>query len=156
MARAQAQARSYRPVESEYKSPRYNPAQSGATRDMVAYDPADSFMQALLKWRGTLLPMVLLKPFFWALMLFVLVLIFVHRHLIQERGFGLPTLEWAAVLMPSSLLTFFIVFYGQQSYTRYYQLYSHCIGMVRAAPLASRRARPRPLSPPNRAARPAG
>ena len=31
--------------------------------------------------------------------------------------------------VPSSLLTFFIVFYGQQSYTRYYMFYQHCIGM---------------------------
>ena len=61
-------------------------------------------------------------------MTFMVVLVYVDEQL-HETHDELPILEWKAVLVPSSLLTFFIVFYGQQSYARYYQFYGHCIGM---------------------------
>ena len=72
------------------------------------------------------LPQVLRKPLFWVLFVAMLVLVYVDEQL-HETGHELPILEWRAVLVPSSLLTFFIVFYGQQSYARYYQFYGHCI-----------------------------
>ena len=38
-------------------------------------------------------------------------------------------LEWRAVAAVTALLTFFIVFYGSQSYARFRFFYSHCVGM---------------------------
>ena len=48
-----------------------------------------------------------------------------------------------------SLLTFFIVFYGQQAYERYYQYYSHLTGMGGALMVRrARPSRPRMVGPP--------
>lgn len=38
-------------------------------------------------------------------------------------------LDWRAAVVSLSLLFFFIVFYGNSSYQRFYQLYGHCVGI---------------------------
>ena len=37
--------------------------------------------------------------------------------------------DWASTLVGMPLLFFFIVFYNNNSYNRFYQLYGHCVGM---------------------------
>ena len=68
----------------------------------------------------------------------VLVLIAVHcfllyldGHLLEDGGDGLPTLDWQASTVAMGLLTFFLVFYGNHCYSRYFELYSHCISIQR-------------------------
>ena len=41
----------------------------------------------------------------------------------------MPNMEWRSVSAVTSLLTFFIVFYGSQSYGRMQKFYSHCVGL---------------------------
>ena len=36
---------------------------------------------------------------------------------------------WTAALMPSSLVTFLLVFYCGNCYARYFELLGHCIGL---------------------------
>ena len=41
----------------------------------------------------------------------------------------MPLLPWKLTAIPTSLLTFFLVFYSGNCYTRYYAFYSKCTGM---------------------------
>jgi len=93
------------------------------------YDANMTFISVVLQWRYTMLPMVLSKPLFWCLFLFQIACLSYDHYLFSTTGTGLPPLDWKAAMVPNGLLQFFIVFYGQQSYARYYSFYTHCIGM---------------------------
>ena len=79
--------------------------------------------------------MVLQRPLFWLLTFIELSLLLANRYLLQDEHrvlsglHGLPILEWDAAMVPMSLYTFFIVFFGSQAYQRYYMFYQHCTGM---------------------------
>ena len=76
-----------------------------------------------------MLPMVASDPIFWLLTSVHVVLLIVQRHLLTTGGPGLPVLEWEAAILPVSLLTFFVVFYMGNCYTRFYQLFGCCVAM---------------------------
>lgn len=40
-----------------------------------------------------------------------------------------PMMPWKLIIMPTSLLTFFLVFYSRNCFKRYYDLYKHCMLM---------------------------
>ena len=40
-----------------------------------------------------------------------------------------PMMPWKLIIMPTSLLTFFLVFYIKNCFKRYYELYKHCMLM---------------------------
>ena len=42
----------------------------------------------------------------------------------------MPTLPWKLTIVPTTLLTFFLVFYTRDCFQRYYDLYKHCMGMT--------------------------
>lgn len=44
----------------------------------------------------------------------------------------LPNLPWATSVIPLTLLFFFMVFYTNSSFNRFYQLYNHCVGIMGA------------------------
>ena len=104
-------------------------AQEGALKAGMTYDPGESLFNTVFRWQGTLLPMVLQKPMFWSLMGVNFSLLVYHDYLLSQGEAGLPELAWDAAVVPMSLLTFFIVFYGQQSYSRYYAFYGNCAQM---------------------------
>ena len=97
-------------------------------------------LHTLLKWRGTMLPSVLKLPMFWVLQL-------IHAGLLVMANLTaawedpdcvltpkfacsrLPPLSWTPVAVVTSLLTFFLVFYGSQSYGRMQMFYTHCVGL---------------------------
>jgi len=83
----------------------------------------------LTRWKGTALPYVFNQSLFWSMFSLEVALLLVDGLLIQFTGTGLPVLDWKAALVPSSLLTFFIVFYTGNCYSRYFQLWGHCVGM---------------------------
>lgn len=94
----------------------------------VAYDPEDlNEITALLRWRGTILPSVLLKPGIWIFMLFHVAVLYMHTH---RPDITMPILPWKLTATPTSLLVFFLVFYSGNCYTRYYELYGKCTGMA--------------------------
>ena len=101
----------------------------GATRVKARYDANETFISIIFRWKGTLLPMVLTKPLFWVMTLVNTALLIWNDTLMYTRGEGLPVLEWEAAVVPMSLLTYFIVFYGSQSYNRYYLFYEHLTSM---------------------------
>ena len=90
----------------------------------ILYDPQETLFRVLSRYRGTILPLVANKPTFWILQFFQLVLTLSDHHLIKscnaegiidgsyEEGCRLPPLDWSVVTLPSSLLVFFVVFYG--------------------------------------------
>jgi len=93
------------------------------------YDANMTFIGVLFQWKHTMLPMVLSKPLFWCLFSFQVVCLVYDQYLIQTGIGRLPQLDWKAAMVPNGLLNFFIVFYGQQSYARYYNFYALCGGM---------------------------
>ena len=75
------------------------PVQAGATRMRTAiYDPNESIFSVVLRYHGTLLPMVLAKPLFWLMIGINATLLFLHDWLISNYGedHGLKVLEWEA------------------------------------------------------------
>ena len=98
-------------------------------RTKSTYDPNSTIFYVFTRWQGTVLPMVLHRPLFWVLTVFELSMLYLNYYQLQTHGVGLPVLEWEAAMVPMSLYTFFIVFFGSQAYSRYYQFYHHCTGM---------------------------
>ena len=75
------------------------------------YNPDHESLRFLFHWEATLLPMVASDPIFWFLIVTHIGLLLKQRSLLDAGEDGLPTLEWEAALVPTSLLTFFVVFY---------------------------------------------
>ena len=146
----------------------------------IAYDPQIAFWRTLCRCKGSVVPAVIVTPFF-NLQLFLHILFLCLDRLIDPvvgwsdgaaGGDGsevieddlvpivdedirrrlsedvhcaeavftgaipiksgcefLPSLDWRAAAAMTSLLTFFIVFYGSQSYTRFRMFYSHTVGL---------------------------
>jgi len=93
----------------------------------IGYDPTDfNELTVLLKWRGTIMPSVLCRPVIWMLMAAHLLFYYLH---VYHTDVEMPTLPWKLTAVPTSLLTFFLVFYSGQCYNRYYAFYNHCMGM---------------------------
>lgn len=84
-----------------------------------------------LRWKHTVLPMVVRDPIFWLMLGFHLAILKIQGQMI-ERGESLPDLDWKASSMLWSLLTFFVVFYGGNCFNRYYQFYGACTGLAGA------------------------
>ena len=93
----------------------------------ISYSPEDfNELTVLVRWHGTVLPMVLCKPIIW-LMLFAHVgFFYVHMY---RPDIDVPELPWKLIGVPITLLTFFLVFYSGNCFSRYYALYSRCTGM---------------------------
>jgi len=123
----------------------------------IHYDPGAGVFQTLFRWTGTILQLVLTKPLIYVLCfihgMFVLLDYLLWMHVCDGKSPGggtcgtpgtdskiewpdggkstlmLPYLDWKAAALTTGLLTFFIVFYGSQSYGRFYTLFGHCIGL---------------------------
>lgn len=94
----------------------------------VVYDASElGTIRALLRWRGTMLPMVLGNA-----PIYVLMAIHIALHVLN-RFFDLPILQWSQVAVVTSLLTFFIVFYGSQCYSRMQSFYESSVGLMGCA-----------------------
>ena len=65
----------------------------------------------LLRWRHTVLPMVVRDPVYWLLMCIHCFFV-VASQFVKANGEELPSLDWKASATLGSLLTFFVVFYG--------------------------------------------
>jgi len=97
---------------------------------VMLYNPDDEQLRFLCRWKSTLLPMVATDPLFWFLLVTHVGLLMKQRALLHEGEPGLPTLEWKAALVPTSLLTFFVVFYVSNCYERFFQLFGCCVGIT--------------------------
>ena len=105
----------------------------------IAYEPSDfNEVTVVLRWRGTIFPAVLGRPVIWLLMAIHCGLLYLHMEH-PEIGWvraadgspiGLPLLPGKALTLPNGLLTFFLVFYSGNCYSRYYALYDKCTGMA--------------------------
>jgi len=100
---------------------------------VIQYDAQElGTFRTFIRIRGTMLPMVLAAPIFWVLVVLHAVLQ-VLANLSSDDGsamFVLPQLSYKAVGTVTALLTFFIVFYGGQSYSRLNMFYGHCVGIA--------------------------
>lgn len=94
----------------------------------IGYDPTDfNEITVLLKWRGTIMPAVLCRPVMWMLMAAHVGFYYLHMY---RPDVHMPTLPWKLTGVPTALLTFFLVFYSGNCYTRYYNFYNKCMGMT--------------------------
>ena len=97
----------------------------------------------LASWTGTVLPLTLTKPSFFILPAFHLALALLYEHGACSDDDGDSGLTWCVsagdlpyleakynlVSVPTTMMIFFLVFYSSQCYARYFQLYSHCVGI---------------------------
>jgi len=93
----------------------------------IAYEPTDfNELTVLFRWKGTIFPRVLLRPAIWFLLSAHIGFYYLHMY---RHDVEMPTLAWKLVLVPTSLLTFFLVFYSGNCFSRYYGFYNKCMGM---------------------------
>ena len=110
----------------------------------IAYDASElvgwrSMPKLFLRWNGTIFHGVMTTPMFWIVNsiygLFVAMPYIVDYHREQQYGpgnfepFTFTKLDWGVSTMGLGLLFFFIVFYNNNSYQRFYALYGHCVGI---------------------------
>jgi len=104
---------------------------------MYAAEELGTF-RTLCKCRGTMVPMVGKSPIFWLLLLVhAVLLVIVHLEeeeevqgvIVKTKRFQLPPMNYSAVGTVTALLTFFLVFYGSQSYSRLNMFFGHCVGI---------------------------
>jgi hypothetical protein len=72
------------------------------------------------------MPAVLCRPVMWLLLSAHIGFLYLH---IYQQDVVMPHLPWKLTAVPTALLTFFLVFYSGNCYTRYYAFYSKCTGM---------------------------
>jgi len=93
----------------------------------ISYDASDfNELTVLLRWRGTIMPAVLCRPVMWLLLAAHVGFLYLHMY---RADIQMPSMPWKLTGVPTSLLTFFLVFYSGNCYTRYYAFYSKCTGM---------------------------
>lgn len=94
----------------------------------ISYEPQDfNELTVFFRWRGSILPSVLCKPAIWLMLFAHTSFYYLHMYRADIR---VPELPWKLMIPPTALLTFFLVFYSGQCFTRYYQLYAKCTGMA--------------------------
>lgn len=96
---------------------------------VLVYQPDREMVRFIFRWKHTLLPMVTSDPLFWFLILTHVALLFKQRQMLDAGQQGLPPLDWKAAAVPTSLLTFFVVFYVSNCYARFFQLFGCCVGI---------------------------
>ena len=96
----------------------------------IAYDAGElNEVSVLMKWRGTIMPMVLTRPVIYILVSIHYLFLYMH---LERPDITMPELDWKICQVPTSLLTFFLVFYSGNCFQRYYGLYGKCTGMAGA------------------------
>ena len=98
----------------------------------------------LLRWNGTVLHGAVLGPMFWLSNLLHVAMLILSGKIpiyipsnssdtdaewVPWDAMEIPALDWRAAVISLSLLFFFIVFYGNSSYQRFFQLYGHTVGI---------------------------
>ena len=83
-------------------------------------------VRTLLMLKGTMILMVFKSTVFWLLMATHTALLVIDR---QNSNYHLPEMNWHAFQAVTSLLTFFLVFYGSNAYGRLQMFYGHCVGI---------------------------
>jgi len=98
--------------------------------DPEAFNSFSGLFGLLTRWNGTLVPLVLGKASFW---LFLMIHVyFMATEAAYKAGYThtpWPEIQWSTVKTTTGLLTFFIVFYSGQCYTRFQLFYGHCVGI---------------------------
>jgi len=87
------------------------------------YDPNETCCLCL-KWKGTVMPDLLKRPLLW-----LAVLIYFGGHLVVVAGdnfLNLPRVDRKVMAVPSGLISFLIVFFTMNSYTRYRESFNNC------------------------------
>ena len=85
------------------------------------YDPQENLLAILLRWSGTVTPLVVYKQMFWLLLSFHFGLLVLNEHY-----YNLPAMDLSILLgLPASLLIFLVVFYNGNCYERFFELWRH-------------------------------
>ena len=93
----------------------------------IQYDPTDfNEITVLMKWRGTIMPIVLCRPVMWMLMAAHIGFFYLHMY---REDIHMPIMPWKLTGIPMALLTFFLVFYSGNCFARYYAFYAKCMAM---------------------------
>eukprot|EP00747_Dinoflagellata_sp_TGD_P166235 gnl/TRDRNA2_/TRDRNA2_188712_c0_seq1.p1 gnl/TRDRNA2_/TRDRNA2_188712_c0~~gnl/TRDRNA2_/TRDRNA2_188712_c0_seq1.p1 ORF type:complete len:406 (-),score=76.39 gnl/TRDRNA2_/TRDRNA2_188712_c0_seq1:47-1264(-) len=93
----------------------------------ILYDPGAPYINTALRWTGTVMPCVLGRKGFWLFLGMHITVCFMSRKGLLRGDDEAPDedlfLDWNDVKVISGITTFFEVFYTNQSFSRYLQLY---------------------------------
>ena len=93
----------------------------------IVYNADDlGTLRTVVRVRHTMIALVVQSPAFWLLMIFHAVLLWVDR----RSDYQIPYLHHNASGILTSLLTFFLVFYGSNAFARMNMFYDHCMGLA--------------------------
>eukprot|EP00322_Chrysochromulina_rotalis_P010403 CAMPEP_0115868434 /NCGR_PEP_ID=MMETSP0287-20121206/21294_1 /TAXON_ID=412157 /ORGANISM="Chrysochromulina rotalis, Strain UIO044" /LENGTH=441 /DNA_ID=CAMNT_0003323095 /DNA_START=55 /DNA_END=1380 /DNA_ORIENTATION=+ len=112
----------------------------------IAYDASElvgwkALPKLFCRWNGTIFHGVFSTPMFWLVNLIHGALVYVPWHINEQRRksaqrddvdyeeFVLQPIDWGVSTVGMALLFFFMVFYNNNSYQRFYALYGHCVGV---------------------------
>ena len=115
-------------AENRIEVPMCCPTEKDKAKVLPEYNTEQFILKVLFAWHGTVYPLVFKMPYFWLLMFWHIGL----RSYEIYSGVDLPPVEGWVVSMPASLLIFVAVFYSGQCYNRFFQMYSHCVGISAA------------------------
>lgn len=106
----------------------------GKKRTLPEYDADITLFATLLSWNGTVLPLVFKTPSFWLLLALHGMFIGLREADLNsdadEDGVWDYEISYSMLGVPTSLLVFFLVFYGSQCYSRFFTMYGHCVGIA--------------------------
>jgi hypothetical protein len=88
-------------------------------------------LTAFFRWRGTVFSTVLCSPAIWVLMLLHCTFLYMHTRLDLDLGMivkGAAPDEISTVSI--NLLIIFLVYYGGNCYSRYFEMYEQCMAMA--------------------------
>lgn len=93
---------------------------------VIKYDPADGYIKTSLRIANSALPHVLRRREFWLFFAVHLAIYVAHQaNVIHYGGRTAPQyMDWKQMKIISGITTFFEVFYTNQSFLRYKQMYS--------------------------------
>ena len=103
----------------------------------ILYDASElGTISTMLVYRGSMVAMVVQSPIFWILIAFHAALLLIDRGFCGDgdtcnlsSGDNLTPMNWNGRGPITALSSFFLVFYGSNSYKRMQLLWGHCVGM---------------------------
>jgi len=103
----------------------------GVEYEETSFDEITVFF---IPWRGTVLRTVLYGPTIWTLLLIHCVLLYLHTALDIDEGMivtpdDIYTEGDDVSKVSTTLLLFFLVYFGGNCFTRYFEFYEACMGM---------------------------
>ena len=96
--------------------------------ELPEYDTNLYVWELMLSWKGTALPLVFKKPYYWLMVGLHVTMVVLEERVFPETDL-FESVNGGVIAIPTSLLVFFIVFYASQCYNRFFTMFMHTVGI---------------------------